>query len=207
MKHYICNIWKLLLQHEMHLWHDTGCLCLMMLMIRILVVFLHLGCYTHQIVVPQVILNFKWSSSKASSLTNKSSSLSNEWPMLWHRVRCPPIGIKVKDPTWGISRATSGVIPTYVVVSIKNTRFKCQPSTPSATLCINKMHTLYGNWWQRGRSGQRYEICKKKHWGEVGILGIGHGHGPRGNIEEIRRIKKIEELRRIKISWTREAHK
>ena len=37
----------------------------------------------------------------------------------------PPIGIKVQDPTWGISRATSDVIPTYVVVSIKNTRFKC----------------------------------------------------------------------------------
>ena len=59
-----------------------------------------------------------------------------------------------------------------------------------------------------GEIGQRYEICKKKHWGEVGKLGIGHGHGPRGsNIEELRRIKKIEELRRIKISWTREAHK
>jgi len=55
---------------------------------------------------------------------------------------------------------------------------------------------------------QRYEICKKKHWEEVGILGIGHGHGSRGsNIEELRRIKKIEELRRIKISWTRKAHK
>ena len=42
----------------------------------------------------------------------------------------PPIGIKVKDPTWGISRATGGVIPTYLVVSIKNARLKCQPSTP-----------------------------------------------------------------------------
>jgi hypothetical protein len=32
----------------------------------------------------------------------------------------PAIGIKVKDPMCGISRAISGVIPTYVVVSIKN---------------------------------------------------------------------------------------
>jgi hypothetical protein len=33
----------------------------------------------------------------------------------------PPIGIKVKDPMCGISRAIqSGVIPTYMVVSIKN---------------------------------------------------------------------------------------
>jgi hypothetical protein len=33
----------------------------------------------------------------------------------------PPIDIKVKDPMCGISKAIqSGVIPTYVVVSIKN---------------------------------------------------------------------------------------
>jgi hypothetical protein len=33
----------------------------------------------------------------------------------------PPIGIKIKDPMCSISRAIqSGVIPTYVVVSIKN---------------------------------------------------------------------------------------
>ena len=47
-----------------------------------------------------------------------------------------PIGIKVKDPMCGVSRATNGVIPTYEVVSIKNARLKCQPSIPRATLCI-----------------------------------------------------------------------
>jgi hypothetical protein len=42
----------------------------------------------------------------------------------------PPIGIKVRDHMWYLKSNTSNVIPTYVVVSIKNTRFKCQPSTP-----------------------------------------------------------------------------
>ena len=37
------------------------------------------------------------------------------------------------------------------VMSIKNARFKPQPSTPNANLCINEKHTFYGNLWQRGR--------------------------------------------------------
>ena len=62
----------------------------------------------------------------------------------------PPIGIKVKDPTWVISRATSGVIPTFVVVSIK-----MQDSSvnhlPQCNPLYQKKHTFYENWWQRGR--------------------------------------------------------
>ena len=42
----------------------------------------------------------------------------------------PPIGIKVKDPICGISRAIQVVSFQYLEVSIKNTRFKPQPSTP-----------------------------------------------------------------------------
>ena len=41
----------------------------------------------------------------------------------------PPIGIKVKDHTWVISKAMV-VSFQHTVVSIKNARFKCQPSTP-----------------------------------------------------------------------------
>jgi hypothetical protein len=98
----------------------------------------------------------KWSSTlsdhqeKKVPTHTKAQAYQEGWPMHWHRGGAPLIGIKVKDPTWGISRVTSGVIQTYAVVSIKIARFKCQPSTPSATLCINKMHTFYGNWWQRG---------------------------------------------------------
>jgi hypothetical protein len=50
-------------------------------------------------VVPQVILNFKWSSEE-SSLTYKSSSLSSGWPCYDIGGGAPLIGIKVKDPTW-----------------------------------------------------------------------------------------------------------
>ena len=42
----------------------------------------------------------------------------------------PPIGIKVKDPICGISRAIQVVSFQYLEVSIKNARFKPQPSTP-----------------------------------------------------------------------------
>ena len=85
---------------------------------------------SYKTVIPQVILNFKWSSSEASSLTYKSSSISNGWPMLWHRGGAPPIGIKVKRSymrylkgyKWCHSNICGGVH--------KNARFKCQPSTP-----------------------------------------------------------------------------
>ena len=42
----------------------------------------------------------------------------------------PQIGIKVKDPICGISRAIQVVSFQYLEVSIKNARFKPQPSTP-----------------------------------------------------------------------------
>jgi hypothetical protein len=42
----------------------------------------------------------------------------------------PSIGIKVKDPMCGISRAIQVVSFQYLEISIKNTRFKPQPSTP-----------------------------------------------------------------------------
>jgi hypothetical protein len=42
----------------------------------------------------------------------------------------PPIGIKVKDPICGILRAIQVVSFQYLEVSIKNTRFKPQLSTP-----------------------------------------------------------------------------
>ena len=68
----------------------------------------------------------------------------------------PQIGIKIKDPMCGISRSPKSGIYKWChsnnqVMSIKNARFKPQPSTPNANLCINVKHTFYGNWWQRGR--------------------------------------------------------
>jgi hypothetical protein len=134
-------------------------------------------------VVPQVILKFQWSSSEESSLTYKSSRFSIGWPMLWHRGGVPPIGIKVKDPTWGLSRATNGVIPTFGDVHKK---YKIQVSTIylNAILCINKKHIFYRNWWQRERSWNK---DMKMHYGGE----VEDGHGQRGSI--------IEEWRWIKI--------
>ena len=83
-----------------------------------------------KMVVPQVILNFKWSSSEESSLTSKSSSLANGWPMQWLRGRCPTdLYQGQRSYVWYLKSYTSDVIPIFGSVH-KNARFKPQPSTP-----------------------------------------------------------------------------
>ena len=108
----------------------------------------------------------KWSSTlsdhkmKNASLTYKSSRVSNGWPMLSHRGRCHTnwyqeniLCVVFQEALHKIQviQVTSSIIPTIMKMSIKNARFKPQPSTPNVYLCINEKHTFYGNWWQRGR--------------------------------------------------------
>ena len=111
----------------------------------------------------------KWSSilsdhqMKNASLTYKSSSLSNGWPMLWHRGRCPTNWYQyqrsyvwyLKKPHKWYLQVTSGIYKwchsNNQVMSIKNARFKPQPTIPNIYLCINEKLTFYGNWWQRRR--------------------------------------------------------
>ena len=69
----------------------------------------------------------------------------------------PSIGIKIKDPMCGISIShTSGIYKwchfNNQVMSIKNARFKPQPSTPNANLCINEKHTFL---WKLMTKGER----------------------------------------------------
>ena len=127
---------------------------------------------------------------KNASLNYKSSSVSNGWPMLSQRGVVTQIDNKIKESKCGISRSptqdSSGTnfnwyqIGIYKwchsnnqVMSIKNARFKPQPSTPNAYLCINEKHTFYRNWWQRGEVVQRYESFGRD-WDKVEV---GHGHG------------------------------
>jgi hypothetical protein len=57
----------------------------------------------------------------------------------------PPIGINVKRSyVWYLKNYTSGVIPTNVVVSIKND-VQVLTIYPNASLCINGKHTFYEN--------------------------------------------------------------
>ena len=112
----------------------------------------------------------KWSSTlsdhqmKNASLNYKSSSVSNGWPMLSHRGRYTTnwyqekiLCVVSQEALHKIQevQVTSGIYKwchsNNQVTSIKNARFKPQPSTPNAYLCINEKHTFYGNWWQRGR--------------------------------------------------------
>ena len=97
---------------------------------------------------------------KYASLTYKSSSVSNGWPMLSYRERCPTNWYQdQRSYVWYLKKLyTRYKWYKLQVVSFqqssdvhKNARFKPQPSTPNAYLCINKKHTFYGNWWQRGR--------------------------------------------------------
>ena len=113
----------------------------------------------------------KWSSTlsdhqmKNASLTYKSSSVSNGWPMLSHRgevshkliLRSKILCVVSQEALHKIQvvQVTSGIYKwchsNNQVMSIKNARFKPQPSTPNVYLCINEKLTFYGNWWQRGR--------------------------------------------------------
>ena len=102
--------------------------------------------------VPQVILNFKWSSNEECIPHYKSSSLSNGWPMKWFRGRRHTNWYQgQRSYVWYLKKLYKWCHSNNQVMSIKNARFKPQPSTPNAYLCINKKHTFYGNWWQRGR--------------------------------------------------------
>ena len=70
--------------------------------------------HSYKMVVPQVILNFKWSSSEESSLTSKSSSLANGWPMQWLRGRCPTdLYQGQRSYVWYLKSYTSDVIPIF----------------------------------------------------------------------------------------------
>ena len=63
-------------------------------------------------VVPQVILNFKWSSNEEYIPHYKSSSLSNGWPMQWFRGRCSTNWYQgQRSYVWYLKSYTSGVIP------------------------------------------------------------------------------------------------
>ena len=104
----------------------------------------------HQMVVPQVILNFKWSPNE-ECIPHKSSSLSSGWPMLWHRERCPTNWYQGQRSYVWYLKGYKWCHSNNQVMSIKNARFKLQTSTPNANLCINEKHTFYENWWQRGR--------------------------------------------------------
>ena len=120
-------------------------------------------------VVPQVILNFKWSSNEECIPHYKSSSLSNGWPMQWLRGRCPTNWYQGQSSyMWYLKSYTSGVIPTYVVVSIKNARFKCQPSTPTQPFVSRDAHLLWKLMTKGERLRQRYY-----EWG----FGHGQWHG------------------------------
>ena len=104
----------------------------------------------------------------------------------------PPIGIKVtRSYTWCLKSYTSSVHQKYEI----------QVSTfyPNSTLCIKKMHTFYGNWWQRGRDWYKH----MKYARGIKEVGFGHGYGQRGsNIEELRRIKiLVQEKHKFYCIW------
>ena len=111
----------------------------------------------------------KWSSTlsdhqmKNASLTYKSSSLANGWPMLWHKGRCPTDWYQgQRSYEWYLKSYPNGVIPTYEVMSIKNARFKCQPSTPMQPFVSRDAHLLWKLMTKEERLVQRY-------WGKLDL--------------------------------------
>ena len=128
---------------------------------------------SYKTVVPQVILNFKWSSNEEKfPHTIRDKAYQIGWPMLWHRGRSPTtIGIKVtRSYTWCLKSYTNGV----------HKKYKIQAYTiyPNASLCINKKHTFMEIDDKGGEIVQRYESFGKDWDKEVEVW---YGHGQRGS--------------------------
>jgi hypothetical protein len=91
---------------------------------------------------------------------------------------------------WYLKNNTSGVILTYLVVSIKNARFNCQPSTPMQSYV--SISTPFMEIDDKGEEiVQRYESFGRD-WTKK--LKLDMDNGQRGsNIEEKRWIKILEQ--------------
>jgi hypothetical protein len=104
-------------------------------------------------ILHMVLIKIAYDQIKNASLTYKSSRLSSEWPMLWHRGGAPPNGIKVKDPKWYLKSNIQVISFQHMWwCPSKNAIFKSQSSTPMQAFVSIEKNTFYGNWWQRGRS-------------------------------------------------------
>ena len=89
---------------------------------------------------------------KNASLTFKSSSLANGWPMIWHRGGCPTNWYQGQRSFMWYLKGYKWCHSNNQEMSIKNARFKPQPSTPNANLCINKKNTFL---WKLMTKGER----------------------------------------------------
>ena len=92
----------------------------------------------------------KWSSTlsdhqiKNASLTYKSSRVSNGWPMLSYRARCPTNWYQgQRSYVWYLKKLYKWCHSNNQVMSIKNARFKCQPSTPMQPFVSSDAHLLW----------------------------------------------------------------
>ena len=133
---------------------------------------------------------------KNASLTTKSSSLSNGWPIKWLRERCPTNWYQgQRSFMWYLKSYTSDVIPIFGSVH-KNARFKPQPSTPMWALASMRSTPFMEIEDKGGEIVQRYKNFGRDWDKEVEV---GHGHEQRvNNIEEYERIKRIKILRQEK---------
>ena len=83
--------------------------------------------------------------------------------MFGHRGRSPTtIGIKVKDPICGISRAIHVVSFQYLEMSVKNARFKPQPSTPMQAFVSMRSTSFMEIDDKGGEIVQRYESLRER---------------------------------------------
>jgi hypothetical protein len=57
----------------------------------------------------------------------------------------PAIGIKVKDPMCGISRAIKVVLLQYMWWCLSKMKIQVSTIYPNTSFCINEKHNFYGN--------------------------------------------------------------
>ena len=126
---------------------------------------------------------------KNASLTSKSSSLANGWPMLWHRERCPTNWYQGRRSYVWYLKGYKWCHSNNQVMSIK-----IQDSSlnhlPQMQIFASIRSTPFMEIGDKGGEiVQRYESFGRD-WGKQVEVGHGHGHGQIGsNIEELRKIK------------------
>ena len=115
---------------------------------------------------------------KNASLTTKSSSLSNGWPMKWLRGRCPTNWYQgQRFYVWYLKKLYKWCHSNNQVMSIKNARYKPQPSIQKQAFASMRSTPFIEIDAKGGEIVQRYESFWKDWDKEVEF---GHGHKQRG---------------------------
>ena len=129
---------------------------------------------------------------KNESLTSKSSSLANGWPMQWLRGRCPTNWYQgQRSYVWYLKSYTKWCHSNICGGVHQKWRFKPQPSTPMQAFASMRSTPFMEIDDKGGEIVQRYESFGKD-WDKE--IEVGHGHKQRGEatLKDVKRSKFLD---------------